>query len=190
MASSFTHRVLAAVRRIPRGHVATYGDIAALAGSPRAWRAVGTIMRETRDPATPCHRVIAAGGALGGYGGNLQLKRELLRAEGLEVGVKRVRDFARVRWHPRRTASTTPNSQRPIPKPLPTANSPSVLVFRGSAAAHRWTLAIGNWEWLGRWGLDVGNSGHEPFVWPAVCALCGNGDPFGAAATRRHNRPV
>ena len=38
----------------------------------RAWRAVGTIMRETRDPATPCHRVIAAGGALGGYGGNLR----------------------------------------------------------------------------------------------------------------------
>src|SRR5687768_117107 len=98
MASSFQHRVRAAVRRIPRGRVATYGDIAALAGSPRAWRAVGTIMRETRDPATPCHRVIAAGGALGGYGGNLQLKRELLRAEGLDVGMKRVRDFARVRW--------------------------------------------------------------------------------------------
>ena len=98
MASSFTHRVLAAVRRIPPGHVATYGDIAALAGSPRAWRAVGTIMRETRDPGTPCHRVIAAGGALGGYGGNLQLKRELLRAEGLEVGIKRVREFSRVRW--------------------------------------------------------------------------------------------
>ena len=97
MASSFKHRVLAAVRRIPPGHVATYGDIAELAGSPRAWRAVGTIMRETRDPATPCHRVIAAGGGLGGYGGNLQLKRELLRAEGLEVGMTRVRDFARVR---------------------------------------------------------------------------------------------
>jgi O-6-methylguanine DNA methyltransferase len=103
MASSFQHRVLAAVRRIPRGHVATYGDIAALAGSPRAWRAVGTIMRETRDPATPCHRVIAAGGGLGGYGGNLQLKRELLRAEGLEVGMTRVRDFSRVRWQRRRT---------------------------------------------------------------------------------------
>ena len=102
MDSSFKHRVLAAVRRIPRGHVATYGDIAALAGSPRAWRAVGTIMRETRDPATPCHRVIAAGGGLGGYGGNLQLKRELLRAEGLEVGMTRVRDFKNVRWRPRR----------------------------------------------------------------------------------------
>ena len=103
MTSSFTHRVLAAVRRIPPGRVATYGDIAALAGSPRAWRAVGTIMRETRDPATPCHRVIAAGGALGGYGGNLQLKRELLRAEGLEVGMSRVRNFANVRWQTRRT---------------------------------------------------------------------------------------
>lgn len=60
-------------------------------------------MRETRDPTTPCHRVIAAGGALGGYGGNLQLKRELLRAEGLEVGMVRVRNFASVRWQPRRT---------------------------------------------------------------------------------------
>ena len=98
MASSFKYRVTAAVRRIPPGRVATYGDIAALAGSPRAWRAVGTIMRETRDPGTPCHRVIAAGGALGGYGGNLQLKRELLRAEGIEVGMTRVRGFASVRW--------------------------------------------------------------------------------------------
>jgi methylated-DNA-[protein]-cysteine S-methyltransferase len=103
VASSFRHRVLAAVRRIPPGRVATYGDIAALAGSPRAWRAVGTIMRETRDPATPCHRVIAAGGALGGYGGHPQLKRELLRAEGIEVGMTRVRRFASIRWPTRRS---------------------------------------------------------------------------------------
>jgi methylated-DNA-[protein]-cysteine S-methyltransferase len=96
--SLFRRRVLATVRRIPAGRVSTYGDIARLAGSPRAWRAVGTVMRECRDPGTPCHRVIAAGGALGGYGGNLHLKRELLRAEGLEVGLSRVRHFARVRW--------------------------------------------------------------------------------------------
>ena len=101
--ASFRHRVLAAVRRIPPGRVATYGDIAALAGSPRAWRAVGTIMRECRDPGTPCHRVIAAGGALGGYGGNLQLKRELLRAESIEVGPTRVRNFSSIRWQGRRT---------------------------------------------------------------------------------------
>lgn len=90
--------MLAAVRRIPRGRVATYGDIAELAGQPRAWRAVGNIMRECRDPATPCHRVIASGGALGGYGGHLQVKRELLRAEGLDVTMSRVRRFADVRW--------------------------------------------------------------------------------------------
>jgi len=102
--------VLAAVRRIPPGRVATYGDIAALAGSPRAWRAVGTIMRENRDPAMPCHRVIASGGTLGGYGGNLQLKRELLRAEGHEVTRTKIRGFAAARWSPRsprRTAGTT-----------------------------------------------------------------------------------
>jgi len=103
-ASVFSRRVLAAVRRIPHGRVATYGDIAALAGSPRAWRAVGTIMRETRDPGVPCHRVIGAAGALGGYGGNLQLKRELLRAEGLDVGMKRVRHFVRIRWRGPRSA--------------------------------------------------------------------------------------
>jgi O-6-methylguanine DNA methyltransferase len=96
--SSFTTRVLRAVRRIPPGKVATYGDIAALAGRPRAWRAVGNIMRECRDPGTPCHRVIASGGSLGGYGGNLQTKRELLRAEGLAVGLSRVRRFEDVRW--------------------------------------------------------------------------------------------
>ncbi len=96
--SSFAARVRAAVRRIPAGRVATYGDIAALAGSPRAHRAVGTVMRECRDPGLPCHRVIAAGGAIGGYGGQLQLKRELLRAEGLEVTPTRVRGFATVRW--------------------------------------------------------------------------------------------
>ena len=99
---SFKQRVLSAVRRIPPGRVSTYGDIAALAGSPRAWRAVGSVMRGSSDPATPCHRVIGAGGALGGYGGNLQLKRELLRAEGLDVGMKRVRRFSSVRW-PART---------------------------------------------------------------------------------------
>src|SRR6188474_2260420 len=101
--ASFRQRVLTAVRRIPPGRVATYGDVASLAGSPRAWRAVGNIMRECRDPGTPCHRVIGAGGALGGYGGNLQLKRELLRAESIEVGPNRVRNFSSIRWQGRRT---------------------------------------------------------------------------------------
>ena len=98
--SDFARRVLAAVRRIPTGRVTTYGDIAALAGRPRAWRAVGTIMRGCRVPGVPCHRVIAAAGRLGGYGGNETMKSALLRAEGIVVSGSRVRDFAVRRWAP------------------------------------------------------------------------------------------
>jgi O-6-methylguanine DNA methyltransferase len=100
LSSDFTRRVLAAVRRIPPGRVATYGDVAAAAGRPRAWRAVGTIMRECSSPDVPCHRVIAAAGRLGGYGGNEALKRALLRAEGILVSGTRVRDFNARRWGP------------------------------------------------------------------------------------------
>jgi len=95
---NFRARVLKAVRSIPRGRVATYGDIAELAGAPGAARAVGNVMRGCGDPSVPCHRVIAAAGGLGGYGGSLERKRQLLRAEGLEVTPTRVRGFAAVRW--------------------------------------------------------------------------------------------
>lgn len=104
---TFRSKVLAVVRRIPPGKVATYGDVAAMAGSPRASRAVGNIMRECRSAAVPCHRVIAAGGRLGGFGGNLQLKRELLRAEGILVAGSRVKDF---------TARRFPATSRTSPK--------------------------------------------------------------------------
>jgi len=89
------------VRRIPPGRVATYGDIAALAGKPRAARAVGNIMRDCRRPDVPCHRVIAAGGRLGGYGGSEALKRSLLVAERVPVSGTRVRELDRVVWKPR-----------------------------------------------------------------------------------------
>ncbi len=94
----FARRVLTVVRRIPPGRVATYGDIAALAGRPGAARAVGNIMREGGQPGVPYHRVIAAGGRCGGYGGHEALKHELLRREGLTVIGGRVRRFAAVRW--------------------------------------------------------------------------------------------
>jgi O-6-methylguanine DNA methyltransferase len=96
--SPFVSRVLSLVRRVPPGRVATYGDIARAAGRPRAWRAVGNIMRDCTAEDVPCHRVIAACGRLGGYGGNLPLKRALLRAEGLVIIGDRVRNFAKVRW--------------------------------------------------------------------------------------------
>ena len=98
MATPFQRRVIAIVRRIPPGRVATYGDIPALAGRPRAARADGNVMRGCGRPDVPCHRVIGAGGALGGFGGSLQLKRDRLRAEGVEVGFRSIRRFADVRW--------------------------------------------------------------------------------------------
>src|SRR3954447_9190079 len=98
----FVQRVLTAVRRIPPGRVATYGDVAAMAGHPRAARAVGNIMRDCRRPDVPCHRVIAAGGRLGGYGGSEALKRSLLLAEGIPVSGQRVRELDRVHWNVKR----------------------------------------------------------------------------------------
>lgn len=103
MALTFRQRVLAAVRRIPAGRVATYGDVAAAAGQPRAARAVGNIMKGCAVPGVPCHRVVAAGGQLGGYGGNESLKRALLRAEGILVSGKRIRGFSSLRWGRRAT---------------------------------------------------------------------------------------
>ncbi|MGE5362210.1 MAG: MGMT family protein [Bacteroidales bacterium] len=96
--TTFAARVLAVVQRIPPGRVATYGKVAALAGRPRAARAVGNIMRDCDRPGVPCHRVIAAGGRLGGYGGNTALKRELLRAEGVFVVGMRVKNAAEHVW--------------------------------------------------------------------------------------------
>jgi O-6-methylguanine DNA methyltransferase len=96
--SSFAARVLSVVRRIPPGRVATYGDVAAMAGRARAARAVGNIMRDCTRPDVPCHRVIAAGGRLGGYGGREVLKRALLAAEGITIAGSRVRELSRIRW--------------------------------------------------------------------------------------------
>ena len=93
--------MLSVLRRIPAGRVATYGDVATLAGRPRACRAVGNIMRGCGRPDVPCHRVIAAGGRLGGYGGSEVMKRALLSAEGVTVSGSRVRELDRVRWRPR-----------------------------------------------------------------------------------------
>lgn len=96
--ADFRMQVLSVVRRIPVGRVATYGDVAELAGRPRAARAVGNIMRTCGRPDVPCHRVVAAGGLLGGYAGREVLKRSLLIAEGVEIRGKRI-PLARFGWH-------------------------------------------------------------------------------------------
>jgi methylated-DNA-[protein]-cysteine S-methyltransferase len=79
----FAGRVLRATARIPYGSVASYKQVAAAAGSPRAFRAAGTALGGNPLPiVVPCHRVLHAGGGLGGYTGGLDRKRALLGIEG------------------------------------------------------------------------------------------------------------
>jgi methylated-DNA-[protein]-cysteine S-methyltransferase len=78
----FNRGVLRATAAIPYGEMASYGDVAAAAGSPRAARAAGNALAGNPIPiVVPCHRVIHADGGLGGYTGGLETKRFLLRLE-------------------------------------------------------------------------------------------------------------
>lgn len=81
--TTFREKVLAVVRRIPRGETLTYGEVAALAGKPGAARAVGSIMSTNYDPHIPCHRVVRADGKLGGYNRGVEKKGQRLKTEGV-----------------------------------------------------------------------------------------------------------
>jgi methylated-DNA-[protein]-cysteine S-methyltransferase len=79
----FAGPVLRATAAVPFGQVTTYREVAAAAGSPRAYRAAGTALGSNPIPiVVPCHRVLHADGGLGGYAGGLERKRYLLRLEG------------------------------------------------------------------------------------------------------------
>jgi methylated-DNA-[protein]-cysteine S-methyltransferase len=84
LTSGFQRRVLQTLyAEIGFGHTVTYGELAAMAGHPEAARAVGVAMATNPIPVVvPCHRVVASGGALGGFGGGLEMKRWLLTHEG------------------------------------------------------------------------------------------------------------
>jgi methylated-DNA-[protein]-cysteine S-methyltransferase len=79
----FYRKVLRATARIPYGQTRSYSEMANKAGSPRAVRATGTALGSNPLPIiVPCHRVLRRGGALGGYGGGLEVKQALLELEG------------------------------------------------------------------------------------------------------------
>ena len=79
---TFKDRVITVVQNIPKGKVLTYQQVAKLAGSPRAYRAVGSIMSHNTNDAVPCHRVIKSDGSVGDYNGLRGEKLALLKAEG------------------------------------------------------------------------------------------------------------
>jgi len=83
--SPFDRKVLTALFHVPFGSTVTYAALAAAAGVPRAARATGQAVGRNRwSIILPCHRVVAADGTLGGFGAGLNLKRMLLRHEGLD----------------------------------------------------------------------------------------------------------
>ena len=85
-ATPFQRSLIEALRDVPRGDVVSYGELAALAGRPRAPRAAGAVCAANRFAfIVPCHRVVAAHG-IGGYGGTgVDVKRRLLALEGVEL---------------------------------------------------------------------------------------------------------
>ena len=89
--TAFQQKVVRACRRISRGKTRTYGELAAAAGSPGASRAVGSVMANNRLPIViPCHRVVGAGGSIGGFSApdGLDMKRRMLALEGLSDRTK------------------------------------------------------------------------------------------------------
>lgn len=97
---TFRDRVYNITKKIPQGKVATYGQIAKIAGSPKAARAVGLSMKTNPDILhIPCHRVVAADGALTGYsaGKGIPTKKTMLVSEGVYFQGEKV-DLGRCLW--------------------------------------------------------------------------------------------
>jgi O-6-methylguanine DNA methyltransferase len=88
--NSFQKKVYEKVRRIPKGEVLTYEEVAILAGKPKAFRVVGNILNKNRDYKIPCHRVIKSDGSIGGYNRGLRRKACLLKKEGVVIKRGRV----------------------------------------------------------------------------------------------------
>ena len=78
----FKNRVLKVVAGIQKGRTLSYKQVATLAGSPHAYRAVGNIMNKNENPNVPCHRVIKSDGTVGGYAHGTLKKKAILQKEG------------------------------------------------------------------------------------------------------------
>jgi methylated-DNA-[protein]-cysteine S-methyltransferase len=79
---TFTEKVFSIVKKIPKGKVMTYKQVALKLGKPGSSRAVGTALSKNYDPRIPCHRVIRSDGKMGGYNRGIQNKIKILKEEG------------------------------------------------------------------------------------------------------------
>ena len=88
---TFKQNVIDVVKKIPKGGVMTYGEVAKRAGNGKASRVVGTIMAKNADTTVPCHRVIRADGSVGEYNGLRGKNKEtILKEEGVMFARKKV----------------------------------------------------------------------------------------------------
>ena len=84
--TDFGQKVMDQLRTVSYGCIISYSELAEMAGSPRAARAVGNVMASNRTPVViPCHRVVAAKGKIGGFGLGIECKRILLKLEGISL---------------------------------------------------------------------------------------------------------
>jgi len=86
----FQQKVYQIVKKIPKGKVLTYKEVARRAGRPRAFRAVGNILNKNKNKKIPCHRVIRSDREIGGYNRGEKKKITLLQKEGVIIKNKRV----------------------------------------------------------------------------------------------------
>lgn len=83
--TSLQKRVYEVVKKIPRGEVLTYKEVAEFAEHPLAFRAVGNILNKNRNPKIPCHRVVRISGGVGEYNKGREKKLALLKKEGVII---------------------------------------------------------------------------------------------------------
>jgi len=83
--NSFAKKVYSITRKIPKGKVLTYKEVARRGGRPLAWRAVGNILNKNRSRKIPCHRVIRSDGKIGGYSRGIKNKISLLKKESVVI---------------------------------------------------------------------------------------------------------
>ena len=100
--TEFTQKVYNLVKKIPKGKVSTYKDIAQ-ALHTRAYRAVGNALANNHFSSVPCHRIIKSDGSLGGFQGraNNKKKRFILEKEGIRFEKGKVKDFLKIRFSPK-----------------------------------------------------------------------------------------
>jgi len=93
MATNFSERCYKALKRVPRGKVTTYRELARSVGT-KAYRAVGQVMkRNPNAPKVPCHRVVKSDGKIGGYAKGSKTKERMLKREGIKIVNGRVSDL-------------------------------------------------------------------------------------------------